>query len=72
MLYSVQTDSVSERGSGSLMFVPLNLCHAKVDLTLFLTLVLQRVISAVIAASVVGLAELYVLVRTMEGELGDP
>lgn len=31
-----------------------------------------RVISAVIAASVVGLAELYVLVRTMEGELGDP
>lgn len=54
------------------MFVPLNLCHAKVDLTLFLTLVFQRVISAVIAASVVGLAELYVLVRTMEGELGDP
>ncbi|KAG7275104.1 hypothetical protein CRUP_009464 [Coryphaenoides rupestris] len=32
----------------------------------------QRVISAVIAASVVGLAELYVLVRTMEGELGEP
>ncbi|XP_026219638.1 transmembrane protein 199 [Anabas testudineus] len=31
-----------------------------------------RVISAVIAASVVGLAELYVLVRTMEGELGQP
>ncbi|XP_017289647.1 transmembrane protein 199 [Kryptolebias marmoratus] len=31
-----------------------------------------RVISAVIAASVVGLAELYVLVRTMEGELGEP
>ncbi|KAJ8372782.1 hypothetical protein AAFF_G00277250 [Aldrovandia affinis] len=31
-----------------------------------------RVISAVIAASVVGLAELYVLVRTMEGDLGDP
>ncbi|XP_037124149.1 transmembrane protein 199 [Syngnathus acus] len=31
-----------------------------------------RVISAVIATSVVGLAELYVLVRTMEGELGDP
>lgn len=30
----------------------------------------QRVISAVIAASVVGLAELYVLVRTMEGDLG--
>lgn len=30
-----------------------------------------RVISAVIAASVVGLAELYVLVRTMEGELGE-
>lgn len=33
--------------------------------------VLQRVLSAVIAASVVGLAELYVLVRTMEGELGE-
>ncbi|KAG9265178.1 transmembrane protein 199 [Astyanax mexicanus] len=32
----------------------------------------SRVISAVIAASVVGLAELYVLVRTMEGDLGDP
>ncbi|KAL4647549.1 transmembrane protein 199-like [Arapaima gigas] len=31
-----------------------------------------RVISAVISASVVGLAELYVLVRTMEGELGEP
>lgn len=31
-----------------------------------------RVITAVIAASVVGLAELYVLVRTMEGELGEP
>ncbi|KAF7219464.1 transmembrane protein 199 [Nothobranchius furzeri] len=31
-----------------------------------------RVISAVIVASVVGLAELYVLVRTMEGELGEP
>ncbi|KAI4880245.1 hypothetical protein NFI96_034043, partial [Prochilodus magdalenae] len=31
-----------------------------------------RVISAVIAASVVGLAELYVLVRTMEGDLGEP
>ncbi|XP_038548260.1 transmembrane protein 199 [Micropterus salmoides] len=31
-----------------------------------------RVIAAVIAASVVGLAELYVLVRTMEGELGEP
>ncbi|KAM3875505.1 transmembrane protein 199-like [Diretmus argenteus] len=30
-----------------------------------------RVISAVIASSVVGLAELYVLVRTMEGELGE-
>ncbi|KAM3854879.1 transmembrane protein 199 [Vipera latastei] len=29
-----------------------------------------RVIAAVIAASVVGLAELYVMVRTMEGELG--
>lgn len=34
--------------------------------------VFQRVIAAVIAASVVGLAELYVLVRTMEGELGEP
>ncbi|XP_057695619.1 transmembrane protein 199 [Corythoichthys intestinalis] len=31
-----------------------------------------RVISAVIATSVVGLAELYVLVRTMEGEFGEP
>nr|XP_042713979.1 transmembrane protein 199 isoform X1 [Chrysemys picta bellii] len=29
-----------------------------------------RVLSAVIVASVVGLAELYVMVRTMEGELG--
>lgn len=32
----------------------------------------SRVIAAVIVASVVGLAELYVLVRTMEGELGEP
>lgn len=32
----------------------------------------SRVIAAVIAASVVGLAELYVLVRTMEGDLGEP
>ncbi|XP_076831874.1 transmembrane protein 199 [Brachyhypopomus gauderio] len=31
-----------------------------------------RVITAVIAASVVGLAELYVLVRTVEGDLGEP
>lgn len=31
-----------------------------------------RVLAAVIAASVVGLAELYVLVRTMEGDLGEP
>ncbi|XP_039613047.1 transmembrane protein 199 isoform X2 [Polypterus senegalus] len=30
-----------------------------------------RVLCAVIAASVVGLAELYVLVRTMEGEMGE-
>uniref|UniRef100_UPI00398F10CE transmembrane protein 199 n=1 Tax=Pristiophorus japonicus TaxID=55135 RepID=UPI00398F10CE len=30
-----------------------------------------RVLSALIVASVVGLAELYVLVRTMEGELGE-
>ncbi|NXL50557.1 TM199 protein, partial [Podilymbus podiceps] len=29
-----------------------------------------RVLSAVIVASVVGLAELYVMVRTLEGELG--
>ncbi|KAM3935337.1 transmembrane protein 199 [Leptodactylus fuscus] len=30
-----------------------------------------RVLSSVIVASLVGLAELYVLVRTMEGQLGD-
>lgn len=36
------------------------------------TEVTARVISAVIVASVVGLAELYILVRTMEGELGEP
>uniref|UniRef100_A0A3P8RY74 Transmembrane protein 199 n=1 Tax=Amphiprion percula TaxID=161767 RepID=A0A3P8RY74_AMPPE len=36
------------------------------------TEIAARVMSAVIAASVVGLAELYVLVRTMEGELGEP
>ncbi|KFO86489.1 Transmembrane protein 199, partial [Buceros rhinoceros silvestris] len=30
----------------------------------------QRVLSAVIVASVVGLAELYVMVRTIEGDLG--
>ncbi|KAM9257218.1 transmembrane protein 199 isoform 1-T1 [Cariama cristata] len=30
----------------------------------------QRVLSAVIVASVVGLAELYVMVRTLEGDLG--
>uniref|UniRef100_A0A4W4HLZ4 Transmembrane protein 199 n=1 Tax=Electrophorus electricus TaxID=8005 RepID=A0A4W4HLZ4_ELEEL len=31
-----------------------------------------RIISAVIAASVVGLAELYILVRTVEGDMGEP
>lgn len=31
----------------------------------------QRVLSAVIVASVVGLAEMYVMVRTIEGELGE-
>ncbi|KAE8622233.1 hypothetical protein XENTR_v10005155 [Xenopus tropicalis] len=31
----------------------------------------SRVLSSVIVASLVGLAELYVLVRTMEGELGE-
>ncbi|XP_060799944.1 transmembrane protein 199 [Neoarius graeffei] len=36
------------------------------------TEITSRIISAVIAASVVGLAELYVLVRTMEGDLGEP
>lgn len=41
-------------------------------LFLLLLLCFQRVLAAVIAASVVGLAELYVLVRTMEGELGEP
>ncbi|KYO36192.1 transmembrane protein 199 [Alligator mississippiensis] len=30
-----------------------------------------RVLSAVIVASVVGLAEMYVMVRTIEGELGE-
>lgn len=30
-----------------------------------------RILSSVIVASLVGLAELYVLVRTMEGELGE-
>ncbi|XP_008306948.1 transmembrane protein 199 [Cynoglossus semilaevis] len=36
------------------------------------TEIAARVITAVITASVVGLAELYILVRTMEGELGEP
>ncbi|XP_017346174.1 transmembrane protein 199 [Ictalurus punctatus] len=36
------------------------------------TEITARILSAVIAASVVGLAELYVLVRTMEGDLGEP
>ncbi|XP_013927533.1 PREDICTED: transmembrane protein 199 [Thamnophis sirtalis] len=36
----------------------------------FFTEAAARVIAAVIAASVVGLAELYVMVRAMEGELG--
>jgi hypothetical protein len=31
----------------------------------------QRVLAALIVASVVGLAELYVMVRVMEGELGE-
>lgn len=31
----------------------------------------QRVLAALIVASVVGLAELYVMVRAMEGELGE-
>uniref|UniRef100_A0A6J0UGC6 Transmembrane protein 199 n=1 Tax=Pogona vitticeps TaxID=103695 RepID=A0A6J0UGC6_9SAUR len=31
-----------------------------------------RILSAVIVASVVGLAELYVMVRALEGELGEP
>ncbi|KAF7244217.1 hypothetical protein EYD10_09522 [Varanus komodoensis] len=33
--------------------------------------VAARILSAVIVASVVGLAELYVMVRTLEGELGE-
>uniref|UniRef100_A0A7M4FGW4 Transmembrane protein 199 n=1 Tax=Crocodylus porosus TaxID=8502 RepID=A0A7M4FGW4_CROPO len=36
--------------------------------TVFLS---ERVLSAVIVASVVGLAEMYVMVRTIEGELGE-
>ncbi|XP_048221544.1 transmembrane protein 199 isoform X2 [Perognathus longimembris pacificus] len=32
----------------------------------------SRVLAALIVASVVGLAELYVMVRVMEGELGEP
>lgn len=31
----------------------------------------QRVLAALIVASVVGLAELYVMVRAMEGEFGE-
>ncbi|XP_033027486.1 transmembrane protein 199 [Lacerta agilis] len=31
-----------------------------------------RVLSAVVVASIVGLAELYVMVRNLEGELGEP
>ena len=31
----------------------------------------QRVLAALIVASVVGLAELYIMVRVMEGELGE-
>lgn len=31
----------------------------------------KRVLAALIVASVVGLAELYVMVRAMEGELGE-
>ncbi|XP_052659872.1 transmembrane protein 199 isoform X1 [Harpia harpyja] len=42
--------------------------HAQGHLSLFLCP--QRVLSAVIVASVVGLAELYVMVRTLEGDLG--
>lgn len=42
--------------------------HAQRHLSLFLCP--QRVLSAVIVASVVGLAELYVMVRTLEGDLG--
>ncbi|XP_030078503.1 vacuolar ATPase assembly protein VMA12 [Microcaecilia unicolor] len=37
----------------------------------YFTEIAARVLSSVIVASVVGLAELYVLVRTMEGELGE-
>ncbi|KAM6239593.1 transmembrane protein 199 isoform 1-T1 [Spheniscus humboldti] len=42
--------------------------HTQGHLSLFLRP--QRVLSAVIVASVVGLAELYVMVRTLEGDLG--
>lgn len=35
------------------------------------SLLAQRVLAAVIVASVVGLAELYVMVRAVEGELGE-
>ncbi|XP_040471802.1 transmembrane protein 199 isoform X1 [Falco naumanni] len=42
--------------------------HAQGRLSLFLCP--QRVLSAVIVASVVGLAELYVMVQTLEGDLG--
>lgn len=60
-------DCITLKGASDVFFFKLCLSP---DLSL--TLVFQRVISAVIAASVVGLAELYVLVRTMEGELGEP
>lgn len=40
-------------------------------LSLVLSLSPQRVLAALIVASVVGLAELYVMVRAMEGELGE-
>lgn len=45
-----------------------SLRHAQGHSSLFLCP--QRVLSAVIVASVVGLAELYVMVRTLEGDLG--
>ncbi|XP_075374491.1 vacuolar ATPase assembly protein VMA12 isoform X1 [Mycteria americana] len=53
-------DALPSAGSGSR--------HAQGRLSLFLRP--QRVLSAVIVASVVGLAELYVMVRTLEGDLG--
>ncbi|XP_074778626.1 vacuolar ATPase assembly protein VMA12 isoform X1 [Athene noctua] len=67
----VETAAVSEPVASEHACSTLSAGQAGAAARLFsLFLCPQRVLSAVIVASVVGLAELYVMVRTLEGDLG--